>query len=266
MRFISLVAAVAFLTVLVSPSAGGAIVYAQGTLSPPTAVAAVDGSNPGEVNLSWSPVPDADYYRIGWVDYEDLQAATDAGLEWLEAFVFVDVVNSGQTSYTVTRLKPGAYYAFIVGITEARFGPAQWSEWATLTLQSAPTTSMPSTGQIAAGSTILIIPPPPSSDCYVGLQLPPGHTCNWPHPERANSTKADMSVIDGGDYHGRMATFWDKGSMWVTAADKGDLNYTTGGSSSGTRYRFKAERMSGDVWVITAVNEPYQRELCPAQS
>ena len=101
-RLIGPIVALLLLMVLAASGADNTSVYAQGSLSPPTDVTAADGDNPREAKLTWEPVIDADYYRIGWVDYADLQAATDAGLEWLEAFVFVDVSNRGQTSYTVT--------------------------------------------------------------------------------------------------------------------------------------------------------------------
>ena len=121
-RFLGSIVALILLTVLAASSSGNTSVHAQGSLSPPIGVTAVDGDNPGEVKLTWNPVPDADYYRVGWVAHEDYLQVTGAGREWLEAFVFVDVSNRGQTSYTVTRLVPGGLHAFTVGTAESRFG------------------------------------------------------------------------------------------------------------------------------------------------
>ena len=79
---------------------------AQGNLPAPTKVTAVNGPNAGEAIIIWNTVADAAYYRIGWVSYADYLTVTEEGRPWLEAFVFVDVANRGQTSYTVPRLEP----------------------------------------------------------------------------------------------------------------------------------------------------------------
>ena len=81
-----------------------------------------DGANAGEVVLSWDAVPDATYYRIGYVnmvkDYP-LATASNTG-EWIEAFVYVDVnalnvpAAGGRSSYTLRRLVPGDRHAFTV--------------------------------------------------------------------------------------------------------------------------------------------------------
>ena len=76
----------------------------------------------------------ANYYRVGWIAYEDYDAITAAGRPWSEGFAFVDVENLGQTSRTVTRLTPGILYAFIVGSNDTLYGAPQWSAWAQLTL------------------------------------------------------------------------------------------------------------------------------------
>ena len=259
-RLIGPIAALLLLMGLAASGADNTSVYAQGSLSPPTDVTAADGDNPREAKLTWEPVIDADYYRIGWVDYADLQAATDAGLEWLEAFVFVDVSNRGQTSYTVTGLEPGAYHAFIVGTAESRFGVAQWSEWATLTLRSDPT---PSTGQpqVPGDATLLIIPDPPTVDCYVGLRLSPGQGCIWPEPELNPQDPSDFAayqtVSQGGDYHGQFISTWRSGSIWIEEADSDAVRLTTSRGGGGSRfvYRFWADREANDVWVVTKVNE-----------
>ena len=110
-------------------------VHSQSAPPPPSAITAVNGPNPGEVVISWNPVLDAAYYRVGWIAYDDYLATTDAGRPWIEGFSFVDVANVGQTSRTVTRLTPGIRYAFIAGSNDTQYGAPSWSAWAQLTLQ-----------------------------------------------------------------------------------------------------------------------------------
>ncbi len=105
---------------------------AQGDLLTPPTVR--DGSASGEVVVSWPAISGAKFYRIGWVARQDLDVVTSAGRDWKDAFVFMDVANLGQTSYTVPRLEPGGLHHFIMGSVDERFGSARWSDWATLTL------------------------------------------------------------------------------------------------------------------------------------
>ena len=85
------------------------------------------GQNPGEVVISWDPVPEATHYRIGYVNLEvDYNLVTQASCtrerdDWLQAFVYVDVkepnvpVNEdGRAEYTIRRLTPGAAHTFTV--------------------------------------------------------------------------------------------------------------------------------------------------------
>ena len=103
---------------------------------------AVDGAETGTATVSWNAVTGAPFYRIGWVSADDVAAVQAEGRHWLDAFVFSDVANRGQTSYTVERLAPGVRHAFIVASLNIRFGAASWpDEWAYLTT--------PSTGAVA---------------------------------------------------------------------------------------------------------------------
>ena len=115
---------------------------AQGNLLAPTNVTAVNGPNAGEAIVIWNTVADAAYYRIGWVSYTDYLTVTGEGRHWLEAFIFVDMANRGQTSYTVTRLEPGVRHAFLVASNTTQYGEPEWSEWSLVTLNSA-TSSCP---------------------------------------------------------------------------------------------------------------------------
>ena len=93
-----------------------------GSIDPTANISVRDGANPGEVIISWDAVPQATYYRIGYVNMETdypLAEASTTG-EWIEAFVYVDVnslnftVNGGRVEYTVRRMAPGVRHAFTV--------------------------------------------------------------------------------------------------------------------------------------------------------
>ena len=107
------------LVVLVSAGLGRA--EAQGV--PATGNIAIrDGSNPGEVVVSFDAVSQATHYRIGYVnmvtDYP-LAKASATG-DWINAFIYVDEnarnlrVSGGRAEYTVRRLQQGARHAFTV--------------------------------------------------------------------------------------------------------------------------------------------------------
>ena len=82
-----------------------------------------EGTNPGEVVISFDAVPDATHYRIGYVNMETdypLAKASVTG-EWIEAFIYVDasvlnftVTPEGRTQYTLRRLEQGVRHAFTV--------------------------------------------------------------------------------------------------------------------------------------------------------
>ena len=120
-----------------SPAAAQAPAQNGGPPAPDSAQA-VNGPNPGAAVVSWTAVPSATHYRVGWVAYADYNAATAAGTNWLEAFTFVDLANRGQTTHQITRLTPGIDYAFIVGSSAGRYAAPTWSAWASLTLSAAP--------------------------------------------------------------------------------------------------------------------------------
>ena len=130
-------------------------VYANDGLALPGNVRAVDGGSAGEVTVSWDAVDEADFYRIGWVAFDDIAVVRADGRPWLDAFAFMDVTNYGQTGHTLTGLHPGVDYAFIAGSVSSRFGIAQWSEWEYLTLADASATSCPTDtgGEPAAPQT-----------------------------------------------------------------------------------------------------------------
>ena len=94
----------------------------SGEIAPTGNIAVRNGTNPGEVVISWDAVPSATHYRIGYVNMEvDYHLAkASCTQEWIEAFVYVDVnaknipVTNGRAEYTVRRLSEGARHAFTV--------------------------------------------------------------------------------------------------------------------------------------------------------
>ena len=145
---------------IVAAGAASAIAQGQQNGGPPApgSTQAANGPAPGQAVVSWQAVASATHYRIGWVAYDDYNAAIAAGRDWLEAFTFVDLANRGQTSHQVARLTPGINYAFIVGSTASRYAAPTWSDWASLTLAAADGSSCPT--DAGTGATITPTPTP----------------------------------------------------------------------------------------------------------
>ena len=142
MRTLIIVIATIALTALGVPNLHD-VAYAQSDLSAPSNVAAENTGNAGEVRVSWDAVPNAAYYRIGWVAYSDVAPIIASGGDWLEHFAFIDIENRDQTEHTITRLTPGVQYAFIMASNDGRYGTPRWPSsagWAFLTLTEAPAT------------------------------------------------------------------------------------------------------------------------------
>ena len=142
MPLIRVVFVFSLVTVLVAVTGGAPPAFAQAALPAPVGVAAEEVAT-GQVVVRWDPVPDALFYRVGWVANEDIAKVTAEGREWLDAFVFVDVANLGQTDYTVSRLEPGKFHYFIVASVTVRFGEPTWSEWSNPLLLSDDLTACP---------------------------------------------------------------------------------------------------------------------------
>ena len=205
---------------LVAVSDATLVARAQGELSPPIDVSAVDGSGVGEVVVRWAPIPEAAYYRIGWVAYDDYHAFRDAGRNWLEAFVFVDVENRGQVERLVTRLTPGIRYAFIVASVDARYGVPHWSSWVSHTPAEAPV-EVDASGLAA----------PDWVETSGGLRL--------------GSVDLSWSSVNGADSY----LIWyshanGDGHQWVRADNKSD---TISDAEPGLFYRFAVAASSTDA-------------------
>ena len=106
-------------------------------LPAPTGVSAANGANPGEVVISWQPVPGAAFYRIAWIAAADAAAVAESGGNWLSAITFTDAVAADAAAtqqHTLTRLNPGARYIFQVGSLRDRQSAPSWSLPAELNL------------------------------------------------------------------------------------------------------------------------------------
>ena len=149
--------AVVFILLATIVAAGGltlsGIVLAEQNGVPPVSNFAVcSGPQAGEVIISWDSVPQATYYRIGYVnmvkDYPRAKASATG--EWIEAFVYVDVnarnipVTGGRGQYALRRLVQGDRHAFtvltsnnVVNTAETISGAYSWPQnprWEFLTV------------------------------------------------------------------------------------------------------------------------------------
>lgn len=111
---------------------------------PPTAnIRLQNGGQPGAVIVSWDAVPQAAYYRIGYVnmarDYPVAKASATG--EWLEAFRYSDVnarnfsVVNGRASYTIRGLCQNTRHAItvlttssVINTTERFSGEYYWPQ------------------------------------------------------------------------------------------------------------------------------------------
>ena len=91
-----------------------------------------NGSNPGEVVVSWDVVAGTTGYRVGWLAVSDFEANIDND-RWQERFAYSDI-NPSSSSYTVPRLTPGIAYYFILGWKQG--DEISWSQWASLALSA----------------------------------------------------------------------------------------------------------------------------------
>ena len=132
-------AAIALTIAVLATSTGGTdqTTHAQTSSLISQNVKAVDGTNPGEVVISWDAVAGAAYYRVGGVSRTNVEEVIAAGRHWSEAFLFADLENVNQkTSHTIEGLEPGVLHAFRVGGNASRYGEPAWSAWTFLTPKS----------------------------------------------------------------------------------------------------------------------------------
>ena len=93
---------------------------------------AVNGSNPGEVVITWDAPPGAIYYRIGCVNsVRDVpRALASITGDWSEAFLYFDVdarnLDPVRPSYIFPGLQEGTLHACTVGVNDSRRGEPIW--------------------------------------------------------------------------------------------------------------------------------------------
>ena len=120
-------------------------------LPAPAGVAVANGPNPGEVVISWRPVPGAAFYRIAWIAAQDAAAIAANDGDWLSAIAYTNLAagagtdtgtgtdtavaaNTGTQQHTLTRLSPAARYTFLVGSLRVKTATPAWSLPAEFTL------------------------------------------------------------------------------------------------------------------------------------
>ena len=214
--------------------------------SSPMNVSAADGDNPGEVIITWDAVPNAGYYRVGWVNYNDYLEVTGRGRPWSEAFAFVDVANIDQTSHTITRLEPGVLHAFRVASNATEYGQPSFSGWVLLGLAPSPapqpTPGTPTPGTPTPEEAAIPGRPTASAECYVGQQLTPGQNC-WFSVPRENPDPV-FAVTDGGPYHGWGQWWFSDGFDFLSTGSHGHLY-----DIDGADHIFEVTRQDS-VWVV----------------
>ena len=225
MKGLAIILGFAAVVVVIVAAAGVVPAGAQGGgVVAPGNVRAVDGGGPGEVTVSWNAVDEADFYRIGWVAFDDIAVVRAEGRPWLDAFAFMDVTNYGQTVHTLTGLHPGVDYAFIAGSVSSRFGIAQWSEWAYLTLAEAPATACPTDagGEPAApqapNPTETATPAPVAAPTPTPFPTPTPTPAATPRPTPAATSAGDR------DYDADQDGLIEVSSLAQLAAIRADLN------------------------------------------
>lgn len=129
--------------------------YADHHLPAPQNVRAANSDQPGKVTVSWDPVPEARFYRIGWASRPEVEQAESDGRNWLDTFISIDIHNNGQTAHSVQGLAGDALYAFVIGTATERYEEAVWSEWVY-------ETTLPQSPFIPPGGCRSNPPPPPA--------------------------------------------------------------------------------------------------------
>ena len=223
MKGLAIIMGFAVVALVIITAASVAPAGAQGGGAPGN-VRAVDGGSAGEVTVSWGAVNDADFYRIGWVAFDDIAVVRADGRPWLDAFAFMDVTNYGQTAHTLTGLHPGVEYAFITGSVSSRFGIAQWSEWAYLTLAAAPATACPTNagGEPAAPQA----PNPTETATPAPVAAPTPTPFTTPTPTPAATPRPTPAATSAGDrdYDADQDGLIEVSNLAQLAAIRADLN------------------------------------------
>ena len=210
----------------------------QAQSTTPQQVSATIADTGTEAIVRWQP-NSAAYLRVGWVSETDLRAVTQAGGQWLDAFAFTDVANTGQRQYLVKNLSPNTRYAFIVASVDQRFGAAAWSEWAYATTPA---------GQTQVCPTPVPTPAPPQGGVlrFEGT----GNDANIPFTIGVGRYTISGSATGAGEND---STSW---SLYHDDGDGGRLTkffYIRGTGDTEEGWSV-SERRAGDYWLEVDAN------------
>ena len=232
---------------LVAITIMASIAAAPAQLATPDAPTAEATTNSGEMTISWNPVPGAQYYTVGWVNWTDAKPISDAGEDWLSQFHYTTVLGS-ETSYTVKGLDGGDdHYAIIratdvEGAAAGRFGGG-WSMFSSWSLPIQPTV------QPAADSTET--PAQPTTDGTSFLSISASNTCQQP-VQRLNKGESCrwsyliIHVVSSGEFDGWLFTRSDQDFVGLHNTGY----YQIGDEVSGD---LEIEK-EGSVWVLKQVD------------
>ena len=96
---------------------------AQSNQTEPTSIImAQDGYRPGHIIISWTVMPDATHYRIGYINAQDFHALllANPNADWRETVLYTELAardltrENGRTQFTVQHLEPGVQHFFTV--------------------------------------------------------------------------------------------------------------------------------------------------------
>ena len=184
--------ALAFATAVLCAMALAHVAFGQDA---PASISARNGTEIGSVIVSWDAAPGAAYYRIGWVNMPEFNAAGGAkNPQWLDLFNFRDAHNSGRTSLKLTGLNSGTEYGFIAAGLPGRFGNVSaWTDWVFLITQEPPALPVcptPGTPEPVAPNPPSPTPTPPLAP----LTPTPGNTPR-PTPSIAPTAEPGDSAV-----------------------------------------------------------------------
>ena len=89
-------------------------------LAPPSQPIVVATDNPGELQMTWSPVPGAQHYTVGYASPDEMERMAAAGRNRLDAFYYA-TIGAENTNHTFTGLEPETVYWVTAGAHTPRF-------------------------------------------------------------------------------------------------------------------------------------------------
>ena len=148
------IAGVSLLPALVAFLMLGALAAAPATPSVPEQPTVVATADAGTLNVTWFTSEGADFYTVGWANYDEALQMVNAGRDWLDAFHFA-TIPAQYTSHLIQGLQPGVEYYVIIGARTARYGgdPPVWSPWSDLVA----TSEAPASDCVADGTCIPVV-------------------------------------------------------------------------------------------------------------